>query len=198
MKSLPLGIQDFGEIINNNYLYVDKTKQIHYLLSGKYYFLSRPRRFGKSLLISTMKELFSGNKELFKDLWIYDKYEWEEYPVIKISFSEMPYKNMGLQNAMNYYLDELAESFNLSLDVNDPGQKLKKLIIALSSKNKVAILIDEYDKPIIDYIEEIDQATENRAVLKNFYSVLKDADSYIRFLFLLGFLSLVKFRFFRI
>ncbi|GIW23111.1 MAG: hypothetical protein KatS3mg068_2118 [Candidatus Sericytochromatia bacterium] len=88
MKKLPLGIQTFKEIINNSYLYVDKTEYIYNLINeGKYYFISRPRRFGKSLLISTLKEIFLGNKELFKDLWIYDKIEWEKHPVIHIDFS---------------------------------------------------------------------------------------------------------------
>ena len=93
MKKLPVGIQTFSKLINGNYLYVDKTEDIYNLLSGggQYYFLSRPRRFGKSLLISTLKEIFSGNKELFKGLWIYDKWKWEEYPVIHLDFLGLEY-----------------------------------------------------------------------------------------------------------
>jgi len=89
MKKLPLGQQDFVQIIEDDYLYVDKTRYIFNLLPNKYYFLSRPRRFGKSLLISTLQEIFEGNKELFKNLWIYDKIEWKKHKVIKISCREV-------------------------------------------------------------------------------------------------------------
>ena len=90
MKKLPIGIQDFTKIIKDGYIYVDKTEYLFKLISsGEYYFLSRPRRFGKSLLVSTLKEIFNGNKELFKGLWIYDKIGWEKYPVIHIDFSKM-------------------------------------------------------------------------------------------------------------
>ncbi|MCP4219170.1 MAG: AAA family ATPase [bacterium] len=93
MKKLPIGIQTFSDLITGDYLYIDKTESIHRLIAtgGRYYFLSRPRRFGKSLMVSTLKELFSGNKELFKGLWIYDKIEWKSYPVIKIDFLGLNY-----------------------------------------------------------------------------------------------------------
>jgi hypothetical protein len=93
MKKLPIGRQIFSEIIQDNYLYIDKTKDIYNLFArgGKYYFMSRPRRFGKTLLISTLKEIFSGNKELFKGLWIYDKLQWEKHPVIHLDFLGMEY-----------------------------------------------------------------------------------------------------------
>ncbi|HLP46250.1 MAG TPA: AAA family ATPase, partial [Candidatus Kapabacteria bacterium] len=94
MKNLPLSIQTFRDFIEEGYIYVDKTKQIHDLFArgGKYYFLSRPRRFGKSLLISTLAEIFSGNKELFKGLWIYDKIAWTQYPVIHLDLSKLSFK----------------------------------------------------------------------------------------------------------
>ncbi len=186
MKKLPLGMQDFAGIINNNYLYVDKTEHIYNLMQGKYYFLSRPRRFGKSLLISAMKEIFSGNKELFKDLWIYDKYEWTEHPVIHISFSTLDYKEQSLSEAISDKIDKIAQNNNIQLSSKLYSGKFEELIQKIEQKNKVVILIDEYDKPIIDYIDNIEQATANRETLKNFYSVLKDADSYIHFLFITG------------
>lgn len=94
MKNLPLGIQTFKRIIEEDYLYVDKTKDIYNLLNnGIFYFLSRPRRFGKSLLVTTLKEIFSGNKELFKELWIYDKIEFKKYPIIHLDFSDMSLGN---------------------------------------------------------------------------------------------------------
>lgn len=186
MKKLPVGLQDFASIINDNMLYVDKTQYIYELLNGKYYFMSRPRRFGKSLLISTLKEIFSGNKEIFKDLWIYDKIEWKQHNVIKISFNEIPYKNLGLIEGLNVRLNELAIEFNIVYDVDEIGHKFKTLIRKLSEKEKVVILIDEYDKPIIDFVDNTEKATENRDILKSFYSILKDADAHIKLLFITG------------
>ena len=187
MKNLPLGIQDFRKIIENNLLYADKTKYIYDIVnSGSYYFLSRPRRFGKSLLISTMKELFLGNKELFKNLWIYDKVNWQKHPVIHISFSTLDYKEQTLNKAISNKIDKIAADYKISLKTELYSTKFEELIHELAKTQKVVILIDEYDKPIIDYIEDTEQAKENMAVLKNFYSVLKDADSYLRFLFITG------------
>ncbi len=101
-KILALGRQEFSTVIGDNCIYVDKTNNIYNLITqGKYYFLSRPRRFGKSLLANTIKELFLGSKDLFKGLWIYDKWDWEKtYPVIKISFSNIDHKKLGLEKAI--------------------------------------------------------------------------------------------------
>src|SRR3989339_239440 len=189
MKSLPVGIQTLPEIINGGYIYVDKTEYIHKLFRGKYYFLSRPRRFGKSLLVSTLKEIFSGNKELFKRLYIYDKITWEKHPVIHIDFSILDYRNASLYEALNNYLDKIAKENKIS-KVKLKGLSLKdkfvELIQSLSKTNQVVVLIDEYDKPIIDYIDDIKQAEENRLVLKNFYSAIKPLDSYLKFVFITG------------
>ncbi len=187
-QKLALGHQEFSEVIGNNCIYVDKTETIYKLInSSSYYFLSRPRRFGKSLLANTMKELFLGNKELFKGLWIEDKWNWEQtYPVIKISFSEMPYAKLGLEAAIDDSLENLAVANNIEYSKTTNGGKFKELIIKLSAKAQVAIIIDEYDKPIIDYLDDLDKANENKVILKNFYSVLKDSDKYIKFLFITG------------
>jgi len=186
MKHLPLGQQDFRGIIEGDFLYVDKTKYIFQLLNNRYYFLSRPRRFGKSLLINTLKEIFSGSKELFKNLWIYDKIDWQVHPVIQISFSSIGHKVIGLEKAIHNMLNELATKNNIKLLNEDYPNKFKELIEKLSEKGKVVLLIDEYDKPIIDYIEDIPQADENREILKNFYSIIKDSDKYLRFFFVTG------------
>lgn len=187
-KRLALGRQEFSEVIGDNCIYVDKTQDIHRLINdGKYYFLSRPRRFGKSLLANTMKELFLGNKELFEGLWIYDKWNWEEtYPVIKISFSNIDYSALGLERAIDEMLTDIAKEQNIELTKNSIARKFQELIKLLSEKAQVVILIDEYDKPIIDYLDDLDQAEENRKILKNFYSILKDLDKNIRFLFITG------------
>jgi len=200
-KILALGHQEFSEVIGNNCIYVDKTEIIYNLINqGSYYFLSRPRRFGKSLLANTIKELFLGNKELFKSLWIYDKWDWEtKYPVIKISFSNIAHAVIGLEQAINNMLDKLAESNNIVYNSKSYPDKFQELIEKLSEKAPVTIIIDEYDKPIIDYIEVVrkptaeesseqikSKAKQNRDTLKNFYSVLKDLDKNIRFLFITG------------
>ena len=136
-----------------------------------------------------MKEIFLGNKELFEETWIYDKWDWNEtFPVIKISFASLDYKNQGLEKAIDFFLEEMAEKLNYRYRHNDYSGKFIELIEQLGKDNGVAILIDEYDKPIIDYIDEAHrkQAEENRAVLKNFYSGLKDLDKFIKILFITG------------
>ncbi len=187
MKKLPIGIQEFSKLREGDFLYIDKTEHVYKLInSASYYFLSRPRRFGKSLLLNTIKEVFKGNKELFEGLWIYDKIEWEKYPVIKISFSTVDYTNLGLANAIDRMLTKIASEYNIMLSEGSYSTKFEELIQKLSGKTKVVILIDEYDKPIIDYIEDIPQAEENRKILKSFYSVIKDSDDYIKFFFVTG------------
>ena len=151
-QKLALGSQEFSEVIGNNCIYVDKTETIYQLVtSGKYYFLSRPRRFGKSLLANTMKELFLGNKKFFKGLWIYDKWNWEKnYPVIKISFSNIAYDVIGLEEAIHNMLGGIAQKYGIVYNSQSYPEKFKELIIKLSEKAPVSIIIDEYDKPIID------------------------------------------------
>lgn len=187
-KLLALGRQEFSEVIENGCIYVDKTEIIHSLLTtGKYYFLSRPRRFGKSLLCNTLKELFLGKKELFKGLWIYDKWNWEQkFPVIKISFSNIDHNKLGLEKAIEIELNRIAKNYGLQLNSQSNAMLFKELIESLSDKEKVAIIIDEYDKPIIDYMTDIEKAKTNREILKNFYSVIKDSDKYLKFFFITG------------
>ena len=186
MKNLPMGKQEFSKLIEDNCIYVDKTKYIFQLLKQDYYFLSRPRRFGKSLLLNTIKEIFLGNKELFKGLWIYDKIDWKIHPVIKISFSNISYQKLGLDLAIKKELKIIAEQHNVELSYEDNASTFRELITKLSKKEKVVILIDEYDKPIIDYLDNLEKAEEHRNTLKNFYSIIKDADQYIRFFFITG------------
>ncbi|MGE5341774.1 MAG: AAA family ATPase [Candidatus Omnitrophota bacterium] len=192
MKNLPIGIQTFSKLINGGYLYVDKTKQIHDLFAtgGQYYFLSRPRRFGKSLLISTLAELFSGNKELFKGLWIYDQIDWESHPVIQIDFSTIDFSSPKiLKESLKIYLNETAHSHGLTLNKKKSYKdSFVELIKKLSVKGSVVILIDEYDKPLIEYLgkDKIDTAKEIQSVLKNFYGVIKGSDAFIRFVFIAG------------
>jgi len=190
MKKLPISRQTFKQIIKDNYLYVDKTKDIHRLItSGDYIFLSRPRRFGKSLTVSTLKEIFTGNKELFKDLYIYDKIEWNKYPVIHVDFTLISHSDKKvLKSSLCSFLNKTAKQNNIMLKNKFVGDKFKELIeeLSINSKEKIVILIDEYDKPIIDHITDMKKASENREVLREFYSVLKGSDEYIKFVFITG------------
>jgi hypothetical protein len=184
---LEIGKFSFRDRILENCIYVDKTQYIYELISRESNcFLSRPRRFGKSLLVSTFKELFSGNKELFKNCWIYDKIEWIAYPIIHLDLIKVDYKTLDLEKALSVKMDLLAAQFNIKLISESSKGKLDELIEMLGKEKKVVVLVDEYDKPVIDYLEDIPKAEKNRDILKNFYSILKAQNSNIRFLFLTG------------
>lgn len=188
MRKYPIGLQEFKEVKGGGFLYVDKTQLIHTLIeSGKYYFLSRPRRFGKSLLLSTIKEIFNGSKDLFKGLWIEDNWNWEQrHPVIHLRFSQIAYKELGLAKAIDRELEMIAQQFRISLEGDNIKEKFRALIRNVATNGKVVILIDEYDKPIIDFLDQVPVALENREVFKSFYSILKDSDEYIRLLLITG------------
>ncbi|GAA5819653.1 MAG: hypothetical protein SAMD00024442_19_10 partial [Methanobrevibacter sp. CfCl-M3] len=183
LQKLPIGIQSFKKLKTNNYLYVDKTKDIYNLiLEGANYFLSRPRRFGKSLLISTLENLFLGNKELFKDLYIYDKWNWNEtYPVIRIDFGGGILRS---GDDLKYYLidviEEIAELYNITLKHKIVDGKFRELIKNLYGKyGKVVVLVDEYDKPVLDNISYPTVRDEMKEILHDFYQILKSQDDNI-------------------
>lgn len=185
----PIGIQDFRGLREGGYVYVDKTEHIHRIISaGKYFFLSRPRRFGKSLLLSTLNELYSGSRELFGGLWVENRWDWEtnKRPVIWLKFSSYAYKERGLAAAIDEGL--MLEARRLGVALGDPGYKnhFQELIIKAGASQKAVLLIDEYDKPIIDFLEDLPQAETNRDILKSFYSVLKDCDPYLELAFITG------------
>ena len=191
MKKLPIGIQTFEKIINGDYLYVDKTEDIYKLITtNSYIFLSRPRRFGKSLLLSTIKEVFEGKKELFEGLDIYDKWDWEDkYPVIKIDFYGDLRSPKSLEKNILHFLKQNQQ--NLGIECDDTREYdtcFKELIKKSYEKyNKpVVILIDEYDKAILDNLDQMEVANANREILRAFYSVMKGSDKYIKFVFLTG------------
>ncbi len=190
MKKLPIGIQTFSEIILGNYLYIDKTQAILNVISlGKYFFISRPRRFGKSLLVSTLYEIFSGNRELFQGLYIYDKIEWKPHPVIHIDLSLIPRENeTQLREGLLYFVQKAASQHQLTLNTQQYDLAFQELIVKLGEKyqEKVVVLIDEYDKPLLDRIDNLELAHKNRDVLKNFYGVLKGSDQHLRFVFITG------------
>ncbi len=190
LKKLPIGIQTFREIIKENYVYVDKTKEALELIENyKYVFLSRPRRFGKSLFLDTLAEIFKGHKELFKGLYIYDKYDFKPHPVIKISWAGDFSTLEGLKQTAIDILKYNQKNLKVECDnIDNPSSCLRDLIIKSYDvyKEKVVVLIDEYDKPILDVIEKEEQAKENREFIKVLYTILKDTEEYIRFVFLTG------------
>lgn len=194
LKPLPVTTYTLRKIIEDGLLYVDKTQYIYELLqyASAAYFLSRPRRFGKSLLISTLYEILRGNKELFQGLWIYDSsYSWKAHPVIRIDFSqERVYTAEELEQTIREYLHEIAAMYNITL-ADAPSQRMfRRLIQQLASQTqpptRVAILIDEYDKPILDNLENIEEAKRIRDKLRAFYAVIKAMDQYLHMAFITG------------
>jgi hypothetical protein len=191
MKILPIGKQDFRSLRERDYLYVDKTQQIYNLLvGGSYYFLSRPRRFGKSLTISTIKEIYQGSKELFEGLWIENNWDWtKRNPIIHISFTSVDYKDLGLTEALVAICKSCGKLYDISLEQQGAPAAFGELIQKLHQKHgKVVILIDEYDKPITDNLESPnhEKAKEYRSILRDFYRTIKDSDAYIELFFMTG------------
>ncbi len=192
MKNLGRDVSTFSTLITNNYVYVDKTEHIYNLFAtgDRYHFISRPRRFGKSLLISTLRELFLGNKELFNNLWIGSSdYPWNCYPVIHLDFSGIAHATpQDLQRNLNHHLLVTAQQYGITLDETEraPEEKFEELIIKLSSTNKVVVLIDEYNYPLISHLGSIHLAQEYETILKNFYGILKGLDFYLHAVFIVG------------
>ncbi len=190
MKEILVGNSSFENIIKNDYLYVDKTKYISQIIrkKGAYYFLSRPRRFGKSMALSTLEAIFKGKRELFKGLYIDSTdYDWKEYPVIHINFSEMDCERpRELKAQIKETVFNIAEKYGIEINEKLPyNRALKALIEGLAKKEKVVILIDEYDSPLTNNISS-KKLEEIRKVLRGFYSVIKAADAYIRLCFITG------------
>jgi hypothetical protein len=192
-RNFPTTTHSFPLMINSGAIYVDKTAFIIPLVEKEakaYFSLSRPRRFGKSLFVKTLEQVFLGNKELFKGLYIYDKIEWEAYPVIRLSMDRIGFKDIGLENALFETINNIAKKEHIVLENTSYSTRFSELIEKMYQKyNKgVVILIDEYDKPIINYIEKggSAQAEANRDILKAFYGIMKDNGDFIRFSFITG------------
>ncbi|WP_020558713.1 ATP-binding protein [Thiofilum flexile] len=190
-KKLPIGIQTFSEIRQGGYYYVDKTALAYQLINeGKHYFLSRPRRFGKSLFLDTLKELFEGNETLFQGLAIHEHWNWQvRYPVLRFSFGRKNYSlQQSLEESLHQQLTQLERNFEVQQTFNDVGSRFADLLETISAKTQspVVVLIDEYDKPILDALHYPEVARINRDFLRGFYSTIKDYDAYIKFSFLTG------------
>ncbi|WP_404414341.1 ATP-binding protein [Vreelandella aquamarina] len=191
-RKLPIGIQTFSDIREDGYYYVDKTPFIEKLVNqNKYYFLSRPRRFGKSLLLDTLRCLFEGREALFEGLYIHDKWDWQtRYPVVRISFSNgVVTSREDLDANIRYQLQQ--QRACLGIEASPPERIADDFASLLehahrAHSQRVVVLIDEYDKPILDNLLSPELARELREGLKNLYSVLKDADPHLHFVLLTG------------
>ncbi|MCY4380447.1 MAG: AAA family ATPase [Proteobacteria bacterium] len=189
----PIGDPNFKNIRKGNFYYVDKTKYLEALIrEGQYYFLSRPRRFGKSLLVRTLQYLFEGEKELFKGLHIYDHWDWStKYPVIRISFDGDCDTPESIKERIIDQLDTATDSAGFDVTKyagRSPSSYLYRLIVDWQKKTnkKVVLLIDEYDRPILDVLDDKKAAAVNEKYLRKFYSMIKGCDDYIRFVFITG------------
>lgn len=190
-------MQSFSEIREGGFVYVDKTRFIYELIStGKYYFLSRPRRFGKSLLVSTMEAYFSGRKELFKGLAMEElENDWTQYPVLHLDLTGSRYLYTNdLTEKLASHLNRWEKEYGKITDYADPASRFDAIIDAAYRKtgNKVVILIDEYEKPIIDNMDNPELMGQFQRELQGFYSVLKGKDDCIKFAFLTGVTKLGK------
>ena len=190
-KKLPIGIQTFREIRQDDCYYVDKTEFILRLIKeGKYYFLSRPRRFGKSLLLDTIGELFAGNQKLFKGLYCHDRWDWsKQNPVMRISFAEGVLQSAeALDERIREILADQEKNLSCTPQAKSIAGRFAELIqyAHANTGERVVILIDEYDKPILDNLTQPELAREMRDGLRNLYSVIKGQDAHIRFAFLTG------------
>ena len=191
LKNLPIGIQSFADLRKNNYLYVDKTEHIHRMTTtGKPYFLSRPRRFGKSLFASTLEALFLGERDLFEGLYICDKWDWtRKHPVLRLDFGGTSNRSAeALKNSLSDFVNVTASRYGLSLVSTGTNDRFAELVAKLHELTglQVVAIIDEYDKPIIDNLTDLKLADGLREILHDFYQVLKSADEHLRFIFLTG------------
>ena len=193
----PIGIQNFGEVRRDGYAYVDKTALMYKMVSeGKYYFLSRPRRFGKSLLLSTLEAFFQGERELFLGLAVERlETEWVKHPILHLDLNVKKYESGDdLYKILNRHLEKWEEAYDSPYGERDLEERFLQVVECAYRKTgkRVVILVDEYDKPMLQAIGNEELQAEYRATLKAFYGVLKSCDRYIRFAFLTGVTKLGK------
>jgi hypothetical protein len=191
MKRLPIGVQNFAKLRESDFLYVDKTKLIHQLIKeGNVFFLSRPRRFGKSLLISTIEAIFKGEKDLFSGLYIEDQWDWEQkHPVLRFDFAGINSRTTeNLIRSLFETIEMFASNYGVELKNSTLNGRFSELISRLHqlTGHPVVVLVDEYDKPITENLTNPEVALSNRDALHDFYQVLKASDEHLRLIFLTG------------
>ena len=190
-RRLPIGMQTFRTLREQDCYYVDKTAYVERLLrGGTHYFLSRPRRFGKSLFLDTLKELFEGNEELFAGLYIHGRHHWSERnPVVRLSFAGSSFtEHANLHANVMAQLEGAAEQQGVSARYATAPERFAHLLRTVHARagQRVAVLVDEYDKPVLDALETPEVARANRDYLRGLYGVIKDSDAHVRFTFLTG------------
>jgi hypothetical protein len=185
---LPTGIQDFTKLREDGFVYVDKTMYFDQFIQGGVFFLARPRRFGKSLLLSTLKALFKGNQKVFSGLWLETNHDFKPRPVIRIDFSRLDFKERSLEVAIVDSFAQSALDYGITLQATTAKSAFEELILELFKlhSERVVVLVDEYDKPITDTLFEDEQRRINQATLKSVYGVLKPMDEYLHLVFLTG------------
>lgn len=190
MVKFPIGIQDFPLMRKEGFLYVDKTEWIYRMMTtGVSYFLTRPRRFGKSLLVSTLESLFKGDREFFDGLWINSSdYEWKEFPVIRLDLSKtVSHTPEALSVSLQELLQECADKYGITgIKRQFPSLSLSALVIELAKRGPVVILIDEYDKPLVHQLINIELVAKNREILNELYTTIKALGQYIHRVFITG------------
>ncbi|WP_026503672.1 ATP-binding protein [Butyrivibrio sp. NC3005] len=198
-KEISTSIYSFKDLIENNCIYIDKTKYLYDIVTAAkgQFFCARPRRFGKSLTISTIEAIFRGQKELFKDCYIYKEtnYNWEEYPIIHLDFGRANLTRIDLLSSwLVQTLNNIAESYGVRVQNEDPALLFGELIEGLYRKNSVGVvvLIDEYDKPIMEHLENEDEAEVFRTFMETFYQMIKGYEQYERFVFMTGVIKFAK------
>ena len=187
----PIGIQHFEKIRREGYVYVDKTPWMWKMISeGSYYFLSRPRRFGKSLMVSTLEAFFSGQRELFKGLYVDTvEWDWQQYPIMHLDLNVKKYETKeDLYKVLNRHLELWEQTYDSPYGDRDVEERFLQVVRLAYEKTgrQVVILVDEYDKPLLQAINNESLQSEYRSILKPFYGVLKSCDRYIKFAFLTG------------
>ncbi|MCL2011064.1 MAG: AAA family ATPase, partial [Synergistaceae bacterium] len=194
LKKLPVGIQTFEKIRSEGYVYVDKTKYLIDLIdSGVVYFLSRPRRFGKSMTVTAFEALFSGRRELFEGLYaeeFFDRPKYKPHPIVRLDMSELT-TNMGSDVLRSSLLDRVKENaarLGVNIETAQPGDALSNLLGRAADRHgaNVVVLVDEYDKPILDNLHDMERAEGAREILRDFYVRIKAADRHVRFVFITG------------
>ena len=191
-RRLPIGIQTFRRIREEGYYYVDKTAYARRIASdaGTHYFLSRPRRFGKSLFLDTLKELYEGAEELFRGLAVHDGWDWSRrHPVLRLSFGAGNFKRPGtLAESATTQLEDIGRRAGVAVGGGGAPVRFRRLLEALSERagRRVVVLVDEYDKPILDALDEPDLAKANRDDLRGLYGTIKDCDTYVELTFITG------------
>lgn len=203
MNRLPLGEANFEKLREKNKIYVDKTKEIYEMIEySDYLFLSRPRRFGKSLIVSTLEALYLGEKELFKGLWIEDKWDWEVHPVIRLDFSTLTQSRTieDFDDSLMVLLNRYAAEYKIKIKGTSVPTRLSSILAGLynSTEKRVVILIDEYDKPITNHISNVEKAEQYRTYLRDIYETIKAENKYIHLLFITGISKFVKMSIFSV